>query len=444
LFILKKIFTDKATFSAVKNTFWLIGEKIFSMVLVLTVSVFVARYLGVESFGLLNYLIAIVALFSPLSSLGLNAIITREIINKSHSELIIMSTVITYRLIGGFCAIIILITMLWFGFFYQLQTLAWGLILLAFINVFVAFHAIDFWFQAKVKSKYVVKMRFCCILFMSLFKLCLVYIEAPFSWFIWITALESLFISLGFLVIYLCQKNRLKFYAINWRYGITLLKQSKWLIFSGVAAVIYLKIDQVMLTEMVSAKENGIYSVASRLSEVWYFFPTALVASFFPSLLNAKKLNNDIYQHKLQRLCDFLLLGAVIIAGLITFVADDLIIFLYGSEYAAAGIILTIHIWASLFVFMRSLLSKWLLAENLVVFSLITHGIGAVVNVCLNYWLIPLYQGQGAAVATVISYAFASYVVLFFHRSTWPMAKVMSKSFFFPSRMLLSRVKSPP
>jgi PST family polysaccharide transporter len=90
---------------------------------------------------------------------------------------------------------------------------------------------------------------------------------------------------------------------------------------------------------------------------------------------------------------------------------------------------------------MRSLLSKWLLAENLVVFSLTTHGIGAIVNVCLNFWLIPLYQGQGAAIATVISYAFASYLVLFFHRSTWPMAKVMSKSLFLPSRIFLTRVK---
>jgi O-antigen/teichoic acid export membrane protein len=132
-----------------------------------------------------------------------------------------------------------------------------------------------------------------------------------------------------------------------------------------------------------------------------------------------------------------------VVAIVISFILKPLVVFLYGCIYAAAGVILALHIWAGLFVFMRSLLSKWLLAEELDVFSLVTHGVGAVINVVLNYWLIPLYQGQGAAIATLVSYAFASYIVLFFHSSTWPMAKVMTKSLFFPSRILLTKVISP-
>jgi len=437
LFNLKNISANSATFSAIKNTFWLVGEKLLSMALVLLVSVFVARYLGVESFGLLNYLLAIIALLTPLSSLGLNAIVTRELVNRKHNQITIMSTVIAYRFIGGLIAVALLVGALSFGLFTRLASIYWGVLLLSLTNVFVAFHVIDYWFQAKVQSKYVVKMRLLCIVVISVSKLSLVYLEAPFEAFIWLAGLESLIISLGFIGIYFIRKGIFQWRLVDWYYGLSLLKQSKWLILSGVASIIYLKIDQVMLTEMVSAKENGIYAVASRISEVWYFFPTALVASFFPALLKSKAQNPEQYQKKLQRLCDFLFFGALLIAIIISFISEPLIVLLYGSDYAAAGAILALHVWAGLFVFMRALLSKWLLAEELVFFSLVTHGVGAIINVVLNYYLIPLYQGQGAAIATVVSYAFASYLVLFFHSSTWPMAKVMTKSLFFPSRMLL-------
>ena len=166
-----------------------------------------------------------------------------------------------------------------------------------------------------------------------------------------------------------------------------------------------------------------------------------MAASFFPSLLKFKETDKQKYQQQLQRLCDVLFISALVIAFMLTFLSDWLIVFLFGDEYYAAGKILALHIWAGVFVFMRALLSKWLLAENLLFFSLVTHGVGAIINIGLNLWLIPMYHGVGAAIATVISYAFASYIVLFFHPSTWPMAKIMTKSLFFPSRFLIDKVK---
>jgi PST family polysaccharide transporter len=436
-----KVKKNETLLAALKNTSWLVGEKVLSMVLVLLVNVFVARHLGPESFGLLNYLLAVIALLIPLSSLGLNAIVTRELVTLKHSYLSIMTTVTVIRFLGGVLASIILITCLYLGVFSRLEGKHWAIILLSLANLLVAFHVIDFWFQAKVQSKYIVKVRFLSVVIISTIKLTLVYFKAPLSAFIWAAALESLLLSLGFIVIYKFKKGGFKLSTFDFSYGINLLKQSKWLILSGLASIIYLKIDQVMLTEMVSTTENGIYSVASRISEVWYFFPTALAASFFPSLLKIKEMNKEKYQQQLQRLCDVLFISALVIALAVTFLSDWLIVFLFGDEYFAAGSILALHIWAGVFVFMRALLSKWLLVENLLFFSLVTHGVGAIINIALNLWLIPIYFGVGAAIATVVSYAFASYFVLFFHPSTWPMAKIMTKSLFFPSRILIDKVK---
>jgi Na+-driven multidrug efflux pump len=62
---------------------------------------------------------------------------------------------------------------------------------------------------------------------------------------------------------------------------------------------------------------------------------------------------------------------------------------------------------------MRALLSKWLIIEHLLKYSLVTQASGAILNVLLNFLLIPAYHGVGAAFATLISYAAASYFALF-------------------------------
>ena len=99
--------------------------------------------------------------------------------------------------------------------------------------------------------------------------------------------------------------------------------------------------------------------------------------------------------------------------------------------------VLVVHIWVGIFVFMRALLSKWLITENLLKLSMVSQILGAIVNIALNLKLIPLFGPLGAAYATIISYAVAGYIVLFLHRDLWPMAKVVSKSIVLPVRLMV-------
>ena len=215
-----------------------------------------------------------------------------------------------------------------------------------------------------------------------------------------------------------------------------LLRQCWPLILSGLAAQIYLKIDQIMLGLIISDSAVGIYSVAVRFSEVWYFIPNIFVSSAFAVLLSYKSRDESMYYFKMQKLLDYLFLFALSIAILIMIIANPLIYFLYGQEYISAAPVLTVHIWASLFVFMRALLSKWLIAEELTFFSLVTHLTGAIVNISLNLVLIPKFGIMGAAIATLISYAFASYGALFFDRRTVVFARMMTISLLSPIRYL--------
>ena len=63
-----------------------------------------------------------------------------------------------------------------------------------------------------------------------------------------------------------------------------------------------MKIDQVMLGNMSSSMELGNYAVAAKLSEIWYFVPTAICSSLFPSIIRTRQRSKVAYYDRLQKL----------------------------------------------------------------------------------------------------------------------------------------------
>jgi O-antigen/teichoic acid export membrane protein len=114
---------------------------------------------------------------------------------------------------------------------------------------------------------------------------------------------------------------------------------------------------------------------------------------------------------------------------------------LYGSAYDSAGEVLRIHVLALPFVFMGAVFSKWILAEDLLVASLVRHAAGAALNVALNLVLIPEWGLKGAAVATVVSYVTASYLACFIGGSTRQAGIQMSLAIFAPLRLAVSATR---
>jgi O-antigen/teichoic acid export membrane protein len=91
---------------------------------------------------------------------------------------------------------------------------------------------------------------------------------------------------------------------------------------------------------------------------------------------------------------------------------------LFGEVYAAAGPVLAIHIWASIFVFLGVASGKWFVAENRQMLSFQRAMLGAVVNVILNFLLIPGFGPVGAAIATIVSYSMSAFFTDFLHQET--------------------------
>lgn len=368
----------------------------------LFVGVWIARYLGPEQFGLLSYATALSGLFVAVSGLGFHQILIRDAVRNPEQVGKTFGTAALLQFAAGaLCYAALLSTV-----HYLRADNALARMVVAVLGLSLVFKATEIavvWFESQVQSKYTVWVQNGCFLVFAGIKITLILQQAPLLAFAWATILQALIAGLILLLVMHRKGLPVSNLSFNWQRGKQLLGDSWPLILSAVAVTIYLKVDQIMLGQMVGDDAVGIYSAAVRISEVWYFVPTSIVASLFPAILRTKERDENLYYDRLQRLYDFLTIIGMIVAVTITFIGNFLITTLFGSDYSEGGSILVIHIWCGIFVAMGVARGSWLLTEGLQYMSYWYLGIGVILNVILNYIFIPIYGPIGAAWTSLIS-----------------------------------------
>ena len=266
------------------NTGWLFADKIVRIGIGMLVGIWVARYLGPEQFGILNFASAFVALFGVISTLGLNKIVVRELVKEPEKANSILGTAFILRFLAGMMAFaLVVISIIFFqpdDDFLRLIVMTFG-----FILVFKASEVTTYWFESQVMSKYTVWVENGVFLLMSIIQVILILTQAPLMAFVWVAVASGLLVSIGFLWVYSWQVGGIASWRFDYKHSKTLLKDSWPLLLSGVAIMVYMRIDQIMLGQMLGSEAVGIYSAAVRISEVWYFIPMAIAASVFPSVI---------------------------------------------------------------------------------------------------------------------------------------------------------------
>ena len=411
----------------IANTGWLFADRILRMGVGLFVGVWVARYLGVQQFGVFNYATAFVALFSTLSTLGLDAIVVRSIVREPEKRLQILGTAFWLKLFGGIAALVLAVSSIIVVRHDDQLTISLVAIL-ASVGIFQTFDTIDIWFQSQVQSKYTVIAKNTAFVITALIKVILISIHAPLIAFAWTALGEVGLGAIGLIISYRVRGYSPWLWPWSSPLAKTLLKESWPLILSGVTIMIYMRIDQIMLGQMIGDKAVGLYSAATRISEVWYFIPMAIASSVSPAIYAAKEVSESLYYRRIEQFLRLLSWLSIVLAVPMSFLSGTIITVLFGKSYEASASILAIHIWASLFVFMGVGTSSWFIAEGLTQFALRRTIIGAITNVFLNIFLIPAYGGVGAAIATVISQAFASFLSNATHPKTRKIFNLQVKS----------------
>ena len=382
----------------------------------LFVGVWVARYLGPELFGIYSYAVSFVALFGAIANLGLQTIVVRELLNKPEQQEQIMGTSFYMQIIGAAVVTLIISIILPFTS-NDLTTNAYILIISSGL-IFQSFQVIDYYFQSQVLSKHVSICRLIQLVGSSMLKIYFVMADAELIYFVVITLIDN--VTLAITLSFAFWKHRGKpfynyFDVIKFRY---LLKESWPLVISGLVIMIYMKIDQIMIKEMMDSTAVGVYSAAVRLSEAWYFVPMLVSQSLFPAILSAKKVSESLYKLRLQRLLNLMMWCSIAVAAVFTFASEYIVNFLYGSSYEGAGIILSIQVWAGIAVSSGVVSSNWFVIEGLQKFSMYRTSAGAVSNIILNLILIPQFGIVGSAVATLFSQLIASVLLNAFFSNT--------------------------
>jgi PST family polysaccharide transporter len=384
----------------IANINWLTMERIIQIGINLFVVALVARYLGPHKYGAMNYAIAFVALFAPFFRLGLDTIVVRNIVKNPQKKEMYLGTTLWLKFLGS-----IALFFLASGLINFLNTdnpnIKIFVIIVAFGYLFKPLNTIDLWFQSQVKSKYTVFSRSSSFLITSILKIILILTQSPLIAFVWMITINS--ILQGILLFAFYQK-KASVSAFNWKIKLNTMKEllsDSWpLILSGIAVVIYMKIDQVMLGSMINSHALGVYSVAAKVSEKWYFIPSIISVSVFPSIIKSRKKSQKQYLTRLQKLYDLFTWLSISVALLIMLFSSLIINILFGKEYAQASSVLSVHIWAGVFVFLGVASTKYLIAENLTKITFFRTMLGAVFNVILNLILIPRIGIMGAAYAT--------------------------------------------
>lgn len=393
----------------VANIGWLFLDKVVRMGVGLYITLYIARYLGASKFGTFNYATAFAAMSSPIATLGLDAVVIRYLVTDVFSKQQILPTVFWLKLIGSLGALFLSVGGIYLFRYNDSLTISLVAVL-AGIGVVQTFDTIDIWFQSQLESRYTVIAKNSAFLLTVLLRVMLIESKAPLIAFAIAGLVEAGLGALGLVILFNVKGHTLS--LLQWSTPIAkkLLRESWPLILSGLSIMIYMRIDQIMLGQMIGEKAVGIYSAATRISEIWYFIPMAVTSSVAPSIYAAKKISEQVYYQRIKQLIRLMVSASILIAVPMTFLSDSIVTTLFGNEYIESGTILAIHIWAAVFVFMGVATSPWFNAEELNHLSFQRTLLGAMMNVGLNLVLIPAYDGIGASIATVISQAFASFL----------------------------------
>jgi len=415
-FIRRRIEHRPGLVKILDNMGWLFFDKILRMGVGLIVGVWVARYLGPAQFGQLNYAIAFVGLFGSIAGLGLHGVVVRDVVRSPISASVTLGTAFVLQILAGLLAMLLVITSI--AILKPDDEFTRTIVIIISVSlIFKATDAIKYWYEARVQSRHVVWVENVVFVLMVMVRVALILSEASLMFFVWLILIETLLISLGLILIYATSDAVYNLLQLSVNRAKILIQDSWPLLLASVAVTLYMRIDMIMLEEMSNTREVGIYAVATRISEVWYFLPTIIISSVSPSIISCHTDNADLYLFRLKRLYFTMIWLALGVAIPVSLLSEPIVNTLFGKEYLDSAPVLTIHLWASVAVFLGMASSQYLLIEKLQIISFYRTLIGLICNVLLNIVLIPEMGAKGAAIATVISYFIATFSLVLFNKT---------------------------
>ena len=378
------------------NTGWLFGDKLIRMGAGLFVGVWVARYLGPEQFGTLNFAIAFVALFGAFGSLGVDGIVVRDIVRQPERIFKILSSAFVLKSCGGIIAFLLSLCLIFFIYPMDSQT-HWLVGIIAVGMIFQSFDAIDLFFQSQMQSKYTVLAKNGAFIILAIVRVFLILCKAPLMAFAYAALAEIIFGAFGLIWFF---KNTIFSFILCKKEIIRLFVVSFPLFMQGILISVNSKIDQVVIGCYLTKSDLGIYAAANRITEIFYFFPMIIGVSIFPYF--SKITDQKTLENKLIRVSGHTLRLCIIIYIVLFLFSDNVVYMLYGNKFVGAGKILRIYSILLLPVYYGLIWSQWILLEHKQSLILLSFGVSLLSNIILLSLLTSIYGVYGVAFSVAI------------------------------------------
>lgn len=389
------------------NAGWMIGGKVFQMSLSLVMGMITARYLGPSNFGVINYTASFVAFFTSVCTLGLNGIIVKELIDNPNKEGEILGTSIYMRLVSSLLSSISILIII-----KLINPKEDIFLIIAFLQVlsliFQSFDMINYWYQAKMMSKFCVITQSIGYLVMTVYRIVILLLNKSVEWFAFCTSLDMLVISSLLLISY--YKNGGQKLSFSMMRAKTMIGKSYHFILSGLMVAIYGQMDKIMLGKMLNTDVVGYYSTAANICSMWTFILMAIIDAARPIIMQVRTESRLLYKKRIKQLYAAIIWISFSVAILFSIFSKYIIIILYGEAFIPAVETLKIISWSTAFSYLGVARSIWLVCENKQKYVKYLSFMGAMCNLILNAILIPIIGINGAAVATLITQIVTNFI----------------------------------
>lgn len=392
----------------IRNLFWAALGKIVTLLGSLFVGIIVARYLGPENYGLMNYVISYVALFQVFAFFGLDNIEIRETARTPEQYETIVGTAFTIKAILAVITVLLVIATSW-----MLETDSSTTALAALYSVSVIANTLTVirnYFTAKVQNEPVVKSEIAQTLIGASIKVGLLLAHAPLPWFVAASAFDVVLLGMGYCVSYRRHVGALSHWRFDPKLATNLLKESFPLLLTSAAVIIYQRIDQVMIGQIIDKESVGFFSVASRLVEILIYLPMILVQTVTPILVQAREKSEHDYRDKAQRFMNVTLWGTLLVAIPMSLCSYWIILLLFGQAYLTAVPILQVLSFKAVSVALSTTAGHMIIVEGLQRVAILRDTFGCLVCILLNLLLLPHYGVLAAAFVAIASNVAAGYI----------------------------------
>ena len=401
-----------------RNAGWLLVDKLLRFIGGAVIGIVVARFLGPEQFGKLNFAQAWVGMFAGIAWLGVGDSVIRDLVQRPEMESRIIGTAWRLRLVGSMIALLLALTLYIALGHGSADGIAMVLVLGLAVLVLEPTSVSVLWLQAhrQLKPVSIARMIGYAVhqgwrLIAVLAGLGIVAIAAG-------ALVEAMITSA--MLLYAYSKTSAPRLRGTWDAGEArrILKQGTPIMIGALLGTMFLRIDQVILGQVSGNHELGIYSAAARLSEVWWVLPSLIMQSIAPRLFYAQSLDESTLRYRLTMTSCVLFYTALLAATLTTLFADQLVPFLLGEKYQASASVLVIHTWIAVFVFLDAAAYQYLISRDLQRFIMVRAGIALLINAGAAILLAPEYGARGVAAGALLAYFFTAVVAYLFSAKT--------------------------